>query len=130
MKIALAVALSAFCAHAIAQSVPMPALLAVTKPKGPSKVTCLEEPYPLAAARAGVAGTTILAFSLDADGYLEGTMLIQSAGSSREHKLLDAAAVRKLWSCTFPRPDEPGAIVQATYTWQPLSDRGQVGGSK
>lgn len=123
MKSALAATLSIFSAHAIAQSVPMPDLVSVTKQAGPSEVSCLHEPYPKAAAQAGVVGTTILSFSLDADGYLDHTMLIKSAGTSREHKLLDAAAVRMLWSCTFYRPDVPGAIVQATYTWKPLPAR-------
>ena len=122
MRIALAATLSILSTQVIAQSVPMPALVSVSPPKG--KLTCPNEPYPKAAARAGVVGTTILTFSLDADGYLEHTMLIQSAGPSREHKLLDAAAVRMLWSCTFPRPDEPRTLVQATYTWQPAPSGG------
>ncbi|RZJ09284.1 MAG: hypothetical protein EOP39_11875 [Rubrivivax sp.] len=73
---------------------------------------------------AGTAGKTIVTFSLDGEGYLEHTLVLQSSGPSRENKLLDAAAARSLWACRFSRPARPGTLIEATYTWKSPAQAG------
>jgi protein TonB len=79
--------------------------------------------YPRAALRAEATGTTTVRFSIDATGKLAGTQVVKSAGSSREHKMLDRIAVEKLSGCTFtPGLDENGRPVGASfdvdYVWK------------
>jgi periplasmic protein TonB len=87
-------------------------------PRKPPPASCKNEPYPNAALRAEATGQTVLAFMLDSQGFLESTTILKSAGASPEHKLLDAASVRSLWSCRFSPPPEPGVVYQNVYTWR------------
>jgi protein TonB len=79
--------------------------------------------YPAAARRADATGTTRIRFSIGADGRLVNAEVVRSAGSSREHKMLDRLALGKLSECKFTAgADENGRPVGATvdfeYVWK------------
>lgn len=79
--------------------------------------------YPAAARRAEATGTTKVRFSVGADGKLTSAEIVRSAGSSREHKMLDRIALSKLSECTFRAgTDENGRPVGASfdvdYVWK------------
>lgn len=81
------------------------------------------EDYPPAAVRAEATGTTRIRFTIDASGALAKTEIARSAGSSREHKLLDRKAAEKLSECKFrPAIDESGNPVggsfEVDYVWK------------
>lgn len=121
MRILLSAVFCAASSLAFAQTVPVPNMVLATqpgRPKAPPPLACADEPYPQEAITAGATGKSIVTFSLDAEGYLEHTLVLQSAGQSREHKLLDAAAARSLWACRFSRPARPGTLIEATYVWK------------
>jgi protein TonB len=74
--------------------------------------------YPPAAVRAEATGTTVVRFTVDASGKLAGTPeVVRSAGSSREHRLLDRVAVTKLSECKFsPGRDAAGNPTGGSFT--------------
>lgn len=79
--------------------------------------------YPAAARRAEATGVTRLRFTIDASGALARTDIVKSAGSSREHRMLDNAAASKLAGCVFtPGIDETGRATGGTfdvdYVWK------------
>jgi protein TonB len=81
------------------------------------------EDYPAAAARAEATGTTKVRFTIDGQGKVVKAEVVKSAGSSREHRMLDRVAVDKLSTCRFtPGTDETGKPVGATtdveYVWK------------
>jgi protein TonB len=81
------------------------------------------EDYPAAAQRAEATGTTRLRFTIGADGKLQNTEVVRSAGASREHKLLDRLAAQKFGECTFrPGTDSDGKAVggqvEVEYVWK------------
>lgn len=81
------------------------------------------EDYPAAATRAEATGTTKVRFRVGADGKLAGAEVVKSAGSSREHKMLDRVALAKLSECKFSAgTDENGRPVGASfdvdYVWK------------
>jgi protein TonB len=87
--------------------------------------SCAPSPddYPAAARRSEATGTTRVRFQVGADGKLAGTEIVRSAGSSREHKMLDRVAVSKLSECTFkPGIDEhgkpTGGSFDVEYVWK------------
>ncbi len=100
---------------------PAPARQAV-----PAKIdvsTCDKPEYPAAAARAEATGITKIRFTVDAQGKVSSAQVQKSSGSSREHRLLDRAAVDALSQCRFkPGVDEQGKPVGGTtlvdYVWQ------------
>lgn len=79
--------------------------------------------YPKAAERAQVQGVSTLAFQVDATGKITGGEVVRSAGRTREHRMLDSAALAALVHCpvTVER-DEQGKPVASTvvvnYTWR------------
>lgn len=78
--------------------------------------------YPPAALRALARGTTVLAFTVDADGRVSRTEVLRSAGPTPEHRSLDEAAAMSLARCPFkPATDGEGSpipgSVQVTYDW-------------
>lgn len=78
--------------------------------------------YPGAAQRAGATGITRIRFSVDATGRIAGSQILQSSGSSREHRLLDRAAAEALAQCPVQvGTDESGRPVGTTtdveYVW-------------
>lgn len=82
------------------------------------------EDYPPAAQRAEATGTSVIRFSIGADGKLAGPpQVVRSAGATREHKLLDRLAASKLSECRFTAgADENGKPVGASfdveYVWK------------
>lgn len=84
---------------------------------------CDKPEYPAAALRAEATGTTKIRFTVDANGKVAKAEIERSAGSSREHRMLDRAAVEALSKCPFkPGTDELGKPVGATtvveYVWK------------
>jgi periplasmic protein TonB len=85
--------------------------------------SCDKPPYPDAAARAGATGITKIRFTVDAVGSVASASVDRSSGATREHRLLDKAAVAALSKCRFtPGTDEHGAPVGGfavvDYQWQ------------
>ena len=81
------------------------------------------EDYPPAALRAEATGTTRIRFTIDATGKVSKAEVVRSAGTSREHRLLDRVALNKLSECTFrPGIDETGKPVgdstDVEYIWK------------
>jgi len=79
--------------------------------------------YPSAARRTEATGISKVRFTVGADGKLASAEVLKSAGSSREHKMLDRLAVAKLSECTFkPGADEAGKPVGGSfdveYVWK------------
>jgi protein TonB len=79
--------------------------------------------YPPAAKRAEATGTTKVRFTVGADGKLAAAEVLRSAGTSREHKMLDRVALSKLSECNFKAgTDEHGKPVGASfevdYVWK------------
>lgn len=78
--------------------------------------------YPLAALRTGAQGRTRLAFHLDEMGKVLAVDVVQSAGDTPQHRLLDSAAAHALATCRFePQRDADGkavpGVVTLTYSW-------------
>src|SRR5947207_2942335 len=65
------------------------------------KCTCSPMSYPEAAVRAEAEGTTVVEFTVDGNGKVASSSIVQSSGESREHKLLDQTARELLATCTF-----------------------------
>lgn len=79
--------------------------------------------YPTAARRAEATGITKIKFNIGPEGKLLNSEIVRSAGSSREHKMLDRLAQSKLSECTFkPGTDENGRPVGGSfdveYVWK------------
>jgi len=78
--------------------------------------------YPKQARRAGAQGVSVVAFQVDASGMVTGAEIVQSAGHSREHRLLDQETVRALSACKLtPGKDADGhpvaSVVTVPYRW-------------
>ncbi len=108
---------------------PAPAPAAPPAPKiqpVPARIdvsTCEKPDYPPAALRADATGTTKIRFTVDASGVVSKAEIERSAGPSREHRLLDRAAVDTLGKCRFkPGIDDKGKPVGSTavvdYVWK------------
>lgn len=83
---------------------------------------CQRPEYPLAALRAEATGTTRIRFGVDARGRVTDARVLQRSGYSREHRLLDSAAVDTLGRCRFsPGLDASGRPVggyaTVEYVW-------------
>ena len=80
--------------------------------------------YPAAALKAKAEGTTKLQLAIDAAGRIDSAQVVESAGLTPEHKLLDNAVVRSLTGCTLwqPRRDVDGHPIPYTlsmsYVWR------------
>jgi protein TonB len=73
--------------------------------------------------KAEATGTTAIKFTIDATGKVVSAEVIRPSGPSREHRLLDRAAVTSLSGCTFrPGRDSAGQAVGAStnveYVWK------------
>ncbi len=112
----------------IAAPAPAPAPVAprvAARPAISNVQSCAPQPedYPAAAQRSEATGTSKIRFSIGADGKLAGAEVVRSAGSTREHKMLDRVALSKLSECVFKAgADENGRPVGASfevdYVWK------------
>jgi TonB family protein len=81
-------------------------------------------PYPPEALKAGVVGKTTLRLSIDASGRADSAEVLESAGPTPEHKLLDKSVAQTLTGCTLwvPKLGADGRPVANTisiaYEWQ------------
>ena len=78
--------------------------------------------YPAVAQRLGATGTSRIRFSVDAAGHILGAQILQSSGTSREHRILDQAAAAALAKCpvTLGNDDQGRAVPFTTdidYVW-------------
>ena len=86
--------------------------------------SCEKPEFPAAALRAEATGTSKVRFTIDATGAVAKAEIERSAGSSREHRLLDRAAIDALSKCRFkPGLDEQGkavggAVTIVEYVWK------------
>ena len=85
--------------------------------------SCERPEYPAAALRAEATGTSKIRFTVDATGVVSKAEIERSAGPTREHRLLDRAAIDALSKCRFkPGTDESGkpvgAITPVDYVWK------------
>ncbi|NJN00671.1 MAG: TonB family protein [Aquincola sp.] len=67
-----------------------------------TNVSACKPEYPSAALKAEATGTTTIKFSIDAAGKVVSADVVKPSGPSREHRLLDRAAVTSLSGCSFP----------------------------
>jgi protein TonB len=79
--------------------------------------------YPPAAQRAGATGVSKINFTIDASGRVVAADLVQSAGPTREHRLLDKAAESALAQCPITvgrnADGQPiGTQVEVDYAWR------------
>ena len=96
------------------------------KPATPARIdfaSCTKPEYPTAARRAQAEGVTRIRFSIDASGAVSRADIERASGPSREHRLLDRAAVEALSACKFqPGTDEDGkptgAYATVEYVWK------------
>ena len=106
---------------AVVAAPPAPRALAV-----PARIdvnSCDKPEYPAAALRAEATGTSKIRFTVDATGVVSKAEIERSAGPSREHRLLDRAAIDALSKCRFkPGTDEAGkpvgAVTPVEYVWK------------
>jgi TonB family protein len=122
---ALAFALLQAKAPALADDTPAtPASAASAASSSPARLSmasCRPE-YPEAARRAGPQGVTRVHLAFDATGQVIATDIVQSAGPTPEHHLLDAAAAAALATCKVtPGRDADGHAIggdiTVVYTW-------------
>ncbi len=102
---------------------PGPAVKPSAQPAKIDVNSCDKPEYPAAAARAQATGTTKIRFAVDADGHVSKADVERPSGASREHRLLDRAAVDALSKCKFiPGKDEggkaTGAFAIVDYVWK------------
>ena len=83
---------------------------------------CARPTYPRAARRVQATGTTRIRFEIDAMGRVVEARVMRSAGPTREHRLLDRAAVDALARCGFSggldaegRPQ--GGFASVEFVW-------------
>jgi protein TonB len=72
--------------------------------------------------RSGAQGATVLSFHLDESGKIASGKVLRSSGPTREHRMLDAAALNALMACAIEAEvEESGQPVSrdvvVVYTW-------------
>ncbi|MBI5719124.1 MAG: TonB family protein [Burkholderiales bacterium] len=85
--------------------------------------TCDKPDYPTAALRAEATGTSRIRFTVDASGMMTRAEVERSAGPTREHRMLDQAAIGALSKCRFkPGLDKQGqaagGVAVVEYVWK------------
>lgn len=84
---------------------------------------CTRPEYPRAALRVEATGTTRIRFQVDAAGQVIDARVLQRSGPSREHRLMDRAAVDALGRCRFTggldaRGRAVGGFATVDYVWK------------
>jgi len=74
--------------------------------------------YPAAAVKARAEGVTMMKLTIDAHGQISKAEVVDSAGSTPEHKLLDQAVVRVMKGCLWSKPkiDANGEAIEYSVT--------------
>jgi periplasmic protein TonB len=79
---------------------------------------CVARDYPLAARRAVATGTTTLEVTVEPSGKVRVANVVQSAGSTPEHKLLDALALEVVQCPGVYQASSDGLTHQRSYVWK------------
>jgi periplasmic protein TonB len=88
------------------------------KKRSISIAACVQPDYPPRARRAEATGTTRLRIEVTADGTVTEVSVLRPSGPTREHKMLDQAAVDALRHCKFaPEPGTTTNAVTVSYRW-------------
>ena len=79
--------------------------------------------FPVAALRAGAHGVSRIAFQLDAAGKVTGAEVVGPSGPTREHRMLDQAALEGLSGCPFnavrdAKGQPTAGVVTVNYSWR------------
>lgn len=95
----------------------------VARPAQLNVANCEKPEYPAKARSQEVSGSTHIRFTVDETGHVTKAEIVKPSGSSREHRMLDKAAVDALSICPFkPGVDDSGKPVggQTTviYDWK------------
>lgn len=114
-----ALALSANAQNAAPQAAPAPAPAQENAPVIPPLPVCKKPEYPEAERKAGVTGTSAIAFLIDVDGRVIETRVVQSSGNVH----LDDAARAAVVACRFYPARENGKPIRdwqtVQYVWTP-----------
>ncbi len=118
----LLVALSGLALTVAVGAQALPSKVEVESPTPTQKADC-QPLYPEAALRAGVQGVTLLSFHVDETGRITSGKVVRSSGPTREHRMLDGAALHALMLCPVKaQVDENGhpvaSDVEVPYTWR------------
>lgn len=125
----LAASAALFASAAQAQEQPQPSVTATMSSMAGVRVAnafytqSCKPAYPPAAVRAGAEGRTSLRLTIDERGHVASAAVIASAGSTRAHKLMDAAAVAAVTDCPLFEPavdaqDRPvGFSAEMAWRW-------------
>jgi protein TonB len=110
-------------APAPAPAPPAPAAPVVAARPAIGNVSNCKPEYPPAALKAEATGTTTVRFAVNADGKLAGAEIIKPSGPTREHRLMDRAALSTLSGCTFTAGRDTtgkpvGASFDVEYVWK------------
>ncbi len=82
-------------------------------------ILCPSHPeYPAAAMRAGAMGETRLRLDLDASGEVQDAIVLRRSGPTREHRLMDRAAMDALMRCDFRQAHVGPGARQISYVWR------------
>jgi TonB family protein len=106
-----------------ASSSPLPMSDAIPRPPQPvTKNWRCNPEYPAIAARETAQGRTVLIVDVDAAGHATKTTIVQSAGTTRAHRVLDNAAAANFAQCAYdPARDDAGhpvaGSVELTFEW-------------
>ena len=83
---------------------------------------CKPPDYPAFSRRTEAVGTTLIEYKVDADGKVQDSRIIKSAGTTPAHKLLDSAAQFSFMHCTFvPARTKDGPVMSTpriSYVWR------------
>ncbi|MBK1689391.1 energy transducer TonB [Rubrivivax gelatinosus] len=115
----------------VAPAAPAPVPAPAAPPSAPADLSrparlevsqCTRPAYPRAALRSEATGTTRIRFRVDAGGRVIDARVLQRSGPSREHGLLDRAAVDTLGRCRFSagldaRGRPVGGFATVEYVW-------------
>ncbi|NDY92425.1 energy transducer TonB [Ideonella sp. TBM-1] len=102
---------------------PAPAPKIQARPAQIDVGSCAKPEYPAAALRTEAQGTTRIRFTVDAEGQVSKAEIVGPSGASREHRLMDRAAVEALSGCKFRAGTDEhgkpvGAFANVEYTWK------------
>jgi TonB family protein len=99
-----------------------PALWVVEGPfePDPARTSC-DSSYPEAARRAGAIGRTVLEYVINPNGVVQRIAVLESSGVTREHRMLDRAAIKNIATCPMlVDPEHPLSQPQTfklTFNW-------------